>query len=53
MLYSNYLIYYHITQISPIFPITYGKFKCHVVTNINQVMKLKYYFTTLKKNYGK
>ena len=46
MLYGNYLIYCHITQISHIFPIAYGKFKCHMVTIINQVMKLKYYFMT-------
>ena len=49
MLYGNYLIYYHITRISHIIPITYGKFKCHMVTIINQVMKLKYYFMTFKK----
>ena len=41
MLYGKYTIFYHMTQISPIF---HGKFKCHMVTNINQVMKLKYYF---------
>ena len=49
MLYDYYLTYYHITQLSPIFPIKYGKFKCHMVTIINQVMKLKHYFMT-KKN---
>ena len=46
MLYGNYLIISHIAPISPIFRVTYGKFKCHMVTNINQVMKLKYYFMT-------
>ena len=46
MLYGNYLIISHIAPISPIFCVTYGKFKCHMVTNINQVMKLKYYFMT-------
>ena len=51
MLYGNYAIYYHITQIPPIFPITHGKCKCHMVTIINQAMKLKHYFMTLKK-YG-
>ena len=41
------------TQISPIFRIPYGKFKCHMVTNINQLMKLKYYFMTFNlKKYG-
>ena len=49
MLYGNYLIYYHRIQITPIFPIAYGTFKYHMVTIINQVMKLKYYFMTLKK----
>ena len=34
---------------SPISPITYGKFKCHMVTIINQLMKPKYYFMTFKK----
>ena len=51
MLYGNSLIYYRITQMSPIFTITYGKFKCHMVTIIKQVMKLKYYFMTLKNKY--
>ena len=37
------------TQISPIFHIAYGKFKCHIVTNINQVMKLKYHFMNFNK----
>ena len=53
MIYDYYLTYYHITQLSPIFPIKYGKFKCHMVTIINQVMKLKYYFMTFNlKHYG-
>ena len=50
MLHGNYLIYYYITQISSIFPITYGKFKFYMVTIINQVMKLKYYYD-LKKTW--
>ena len=41
------------TQMSPIFRIAYVKFKCHIVTNINQVMKLKHYFMNFnKKKYG-
>ena len=51
MIYGNCIIYYHITQIFPIFPITCGKFKCNMITNINQVMKQKYYFMTLNKIY--
>ena len=49
MICGNYLINFHITQISPILRITYGKFKCHMVTNINQVTKLKYHFMTFNK----
>ena len=44
MLYGNYVIYYHMTQITPIFLIIYGKFRCHMVTKINHIMKLKYFF---------
>ena len=52
MLYGNYLIYYHITQIFTIFPTIYGKFRCHMATSIYQVMKLIHYFMTLIKKYG-
>ena len=41
MLHGNNVIYYHMTQIIPIFRI-YGKIRYQMVTKINHIMELKH-----------